>query len=61
MEPEELSDEDIQVLTAQALNEAGLTMEEIQSQAALGRFQSETARHAWFVLRGLGHQLSGKR
>lgn len=50
----EMTDDDLQTVTEQALGEAGLTMDEIRAQAKLGRFESETARHAWFVLKGLG-------
>lgn len=53
-EVHELNDEEVQVLAEQALNEAGLTLEQMRAQAELGRFDSETARHAWFVLKGLG-------
>ncbi len=53
-EVHELTQDDVEAFAQQALDEAELTIDELREQAELGRFDSETARHAWFVLKGLG-------
>lgn len=45
-----LDDEGIREMVDNALAEAGCTWEELQRQAAEGRFESHTARQAWFVI-----------
>ncbi len=49
-----LTEGDLDYLTEQALDEADVTLEELRAQAKLGRFSSERARQAWFVLNSLG-------
>ncbi|WP_420436843.1 hypothetical protein [Candidatus Poriferisodalis sp.] len=45
-----LDDDEVRVMIDNALAEAGCTWEELQRQAADGRFESHIAREAWFVV-----------
>ncbi|WP_419922137.1 hypothetical protein [Candidatus Poriferisodalis sp.] len=45
-----LSDDDVREAIKNALASAGCTWEELQAQAAEGRFASHHAREAWFVV-----------
>ena len=45
-----LDDEGIREMVDNALAEAGCTWEEIQRQAAEGRFESRLAHRTWFVV-----------
>ena len=55
IEVHELSSEtELDALISEALDEAGVGLDELRRQADEGRFQSERARRAWFVVRGLG-------
>jgi len=45
-----LDDFEIQAAIAATLADAGVTIEELRQQAAEGRFVSESARRAWFVV-----------
>ena len=45
-----LDDDQVRVMIDNALAEAGCTWEELQRQAADGRFESHIAREAWFVV-----------
>lgn len=45
-----LSDDEVRVAINNALETAGCTWEELQQQAATGRFTSEMARRTWFVV-----------
>ena len=45
-----LSDDELRVAIDNALAKAGCTWEELQAQAAEGRFESEVARRTWFIV-----------
>lgn len=45
-----LSDDEVREAVANALAEAGCTWEELQRQAAEGRFESHIAHDTWFVV-----------
>lgn len=45
-----LNDDEVRVAVENALAEAGCTWEELQAQAAEGRFTSELARRTWFIV-----------
>ena len=45
-----LSDDDVREAVANALAKAGCTWEELQRQAAEGRFESHIAHNTWFVV-----------
>ena len=45
-----LSDDDVREAVANALAEAGCMWEELQQQAAVGRFDSRIAHNTWFVV-----------
>ena len=45
-----LNDDEVRVMIANALAEAGCTWDELQRQAAEGRFKNHIAREAWFVV-----------
>ncbi|MCL4414041.1 MAG: hypothetical protein M1522_04720 [Actinobacteria bacterium] len=47
---EEATDAEMQAAVAATLAAAGVTAEELRCQAAAGRFVSERARRAWFVV-----------
>jgi hypothetical protein len=49
-----MSDAEVDAAVAALLEAAGVTMDTLRDQAALGRFASEQHRRAWFVIRGLG-------
>lgn len=57
MSPETLVDiatsEEIQTAVTNALDDLGLTFEELRQQAESGRFGSEKARMVWFAIRDL--------
>jgi hypothetical protein len=46
----ELTDDDLRDAVQNALDSAGVTLEELQDQAQRGRFETEDARLAWFVV-----------
>ncbi len=48
------TDDDLDALVAATLGEVGLDLDGLRRQAREGRFESERARRAWFVVRGLG-------
>lgn len=48
------TDGELDTLVTVALQEAGVTLDDLHRQAREGRFRSEQARRAWFVVRGLG-------
>ncbi|MDE0268337.1 MAG: hypothetical protein OXI96_04785 [Acidimicrobiaceae bacterium] len=50
IEVDVLSDADIRIVIANALNRAECSWEELQKQARAGSFSSEIARRAWFVV-----------
>ena len=43
-------DDDVTAAVANALEGAGVTLEELQEQARVSHFSSERARMAWFVI-----------
>ncbi len=45
-----LNDDGVRIMIDNALAEADCTWEELQRQAAEGRFKSHIAREAWFVV-----------
>jgi hypothetical protein len=45
------SREDVQRFVTEALSSLGLTFEELEGQAAQGRFSSERARLVWMAIR----------
>jgi len=49
-----LTDEEHQTAINKALEAAGCGLEDLQEQAKLGRFSSDVARSAWFVVSALG-------
>ncbi len=48
-----MDDSDVRKAIDNALAAAECTWEELQEQAAVGRFSSEIARRAWFVVSSL--------
>ena len=50
IEVEVLDDDGIRMVIDNALAEAQCGWEELQEQARVGRFSSETAHRAWFVV-----------
>jgi hypothetical protein len=47
----EIADEsDVRAAVKRALDEAGVSLDELRRQAKESRFQSESARLAWFVI-----------
>ena len=49
-----LSDDEQRQAINVALRSAGCEFEDLQKQARLGRFNSDAARRAWFVVSSLG-------
>jgi hypothetical protein len=49
-EVEIATDADVDAAIRRALDEAGVTFEELREQARVSRFSSERARRAWFVV-----------
>ena len=47
---ERATEEDIEIAVRRALESAGVSAQELKAQARLGRFSSEDARLAWFVV-----------
>jgi len=47
---EEATVDDLRVAMQAALDDAGLTRAEVEAEARAGRFSSEDARRAWFVI-----------
>ena len=47
---EHATKEDIEIAVRRALESAGASAQELRAQARLGRFSSEDARLAWFVI-----------
>ncbi len=43
-------EEDIEAAIAKVLGDAGITLDELKADARSGRFRSEDARLAWFVI-----------
>jgi hypothetical protein len=50
VEVQEASGDDLREAVRNALEAAGLTLDELREQAQRGRFGSEEARLAWFVV-----------
>jgi len=50
VEVQEASGDDLREAVRDALEVAGLTLDELREQARRGRFSSEDARLAWFVV-----------
>ncbi|MCY4162796.1 MAG: hypothetical protein OXE93_01050 [bacterium] len=50
IEVEVLDDDGVSAVIENALAEAQCDWEDLQEQARVGRFSSETARRAWFVV-----------
>ena len=50
IEVEVLDDDGVSTVIENALAEAQCDWEDLQEQARVGRFSSETARRAWFVV-----------
>lgn len=50
VEVQQASDEDLREAVCSALDAADLTLDELREQARTGRFSSEAARLAWFVV-----------
>ena len=48
-----LNDDEVRVAVDNALEKAGCTWEELQAQAAEGRFDSELARRTWLIVSSL--------
>ena len=53
IEVEILDDEGVRQAIDNALALAGCTWDELQEQARIGRFSTEVARRAWFVVSSL--------
>ena len=55
-EPEvhHITEEELDVLIEETLQDAGVELEELRRQHTLGRFESEKLRRTWFVVSGLG-------
>lgn len=51
------TDEDIQAAARRALRRAGVTVDELRQQAREGRFSSERARLAWFMISPVADRL----
>ncbi len=51
----EATEDDLRVAVQRALEDAGVTFEELKSQAESGRFASLRARLAWMAVQDLGH------
>lgn len=49
-----ITEEELDVLIEETLQDAGVELEELRRQYALGRFESEKLRRTWFVVAGLG-------
>ena len=49
-----ITEEELDVLIEEALQDAGIELEELRRQYTLGRFESEKLRRTWFVVSGLG-------
>lgn len=47
------SDEELNALVQTSLEKAGTTLEELRSQAKIGRFDSEQLRRTWFTVSSL--------
>ena len=45
---------DLDAIVESVLQDAGVELEDLRRQAALGRFESEKLRRTWFVIAGLG-------
>jgi hypothetical protein len=57
VEVQEATDEDLREAVYNALDAAGLTLDELHEQAKNGRFSSEEARLAWFVISSIADRL----
>lgn len=51
----EASDDDLRVAVQRALDSAGVSFEDLRSQAVAGRFENLRARLAWMAVQDLGH------
>lgn len=51
------TDQDIQAAARRTLRRAGVTVEELREQAREGRFSSERARLAWFMISPVADRL----
>ncbi len=51
------TDEDIQAAARRTLRRAGVTVDELRQQAREGRFYSERARLAWFMISPVADRL----
>ena len=49
-----VSEDELDVLIDETLNDAGVDIGELRRQALLGWFSSEKVRRTWFVVNGLG-------
>jgi len=49
-----ITEEELDVLIEETLEDAGVELEELRRQAQLGRFESEKLRRTWFSIAGLG-------
>ena len=49
-----ISEDELGVLIDETLDDAGVDIGELRSQAHRGRFSSEKVRRTWFVVNGLG-------
>ena len=49
-----ITEDKLDVLIEETLQDAGVELEELRRQALLGRFESEKLRRTWFVVSGLG-------
>jgi hypothetical protein len=50
VEVQSANDEDVNEAIQRALTEAGVTLDELIEEAKVGRFSSEDARMAWWVV-----------
>ncbi len=48
------TDAEIDALVEQTLQDVGVTLDDLRSQASQGRFASEKLRRAWFAIDGVG-------
>jgi hypothetical protein len=48
------TDADVAAAVAKVLESAGLTLDELSEQARTGRFESDRARRAWFLVTAVG-------
>ncbi|MXZ77265.1 MAG: hypothetical protein F4Z06_03160 [Acidimicrobiia bacterium] len=49
-----ITEEELDVLIEETLQDAGVELEELRRQYTLGRFESDKLRRTWFVVAGLG-------